>query len=77
MNYGEFFLLNLFLEEIEKAGKDNIKPFPLVYYRLGSIFHLDRTKSKTVLRILESRGLIEVIPFHGVKIKTGASPVNA
>ncbi len=56
------------LKELRKISKSRIIPFPLVYYRLGAIFHFDKEISKHILKSLERRGLIKIHEFHGVKI---------
>jgi len=59
------------LKELKKASKSRVIPFPLVYYRLGAIFHFDKEISKQILKILEKKGLIEIHEFHGVEILKG------
>jgi hypothetical protein len=58
----------LVLTEIRRSSKKNIIPFPIVFYRLGCILHLDKETSKLVLQELESKRLIRIHNFHGVEI---------
>ncbi|MGB9659777.1 MAG: hypothetical protein ACPLY9_04560 [Nitrososphaerales archaeon] len=68
MKNDEMNLDTLVLKELKKIGCRRIIPFPLVYYRLGAIFHFDRETSQAILRCMERKGWIEVKNFHGVRI---------
>jgi DNA-binding Lrp family transcriptional regulator len=46
----------------------SIIPFPLIYKRLGVIYHFSKKKSLVLLKSLERRGLIKIVRFHGIKI---------
>jgi Mn-dependent DtxR family transcriptional regulator len=45
-----------------------IIPFPVVFNRLGAIFHFNKETSKLFLKDMEKRGLIKIIPFKGIKL---------
>jgi hypothetical protein len=59
---------SLVLSEIKRSSKRKIIPFPVVFYRLGRILHLDKETSRLVLQELESKRLIRIHGFHGVEI---------
>jgi hypothetical protein len=65
---------SLVLSEIKRSSKRKIIPFPVVFYRLGCILHLDKEASRLVLQELEKEQLIRIHDFHGVEIlKTRAN----
>jgi len=65
----EFDFYELVLTELKKINRyRRIIPFPLVFNRLGTIFHFDKETSILALKELEKRELVKLIPFHGVKI---------
>lgn len=64
----EIDLTTLALRELTKIKANRIIPFPIVYYRLGCIFHFDKEISRLVLKDLEKKKLIRVHNFHGVEI---------
>jgi len=69
MENEDFDFYKIVLREILKINcKKRIIPFPLVFYRLGTIFHFDKNNSKIILKILERRGLIKIIPFKGIRL---------
>jgi hypothetical protein len=59
---------HLVLSEIKRSSKRKIIPFPVVFYRLGCIFHLDKETSRLVLQDLERKRLIRIHDFHGVEV---------
>ncbi|MGA8855571.1 MAG: hypothetical protein WB643_00230 [Candidatus Bathyarchaeia archaeon] len=59
---------HLVLSQIKRSSKRKIVPFPIVFYRLGCIFHLDKETSKLILQDLENKRLIRIHDFHGVEI---------
>jgi hypothetical protein len=63
----------LVLAEIRKSSKRKIIPFPVVFYRLGCILHLDKETSRLVLQELERKRLIRIHDFHGVEMMTKKS----
>jgi len=69
MENEDFDFYKMVFREILKINcRKRIIPFPLVFYRLGTIFHFDKNNSKIILKILERRGLIEIIPFKGIRL---------
>lgn len=58
----------LVLSQIKRSSRGKIVPFPLVFYRLGCIFHFDKETSRRILNDLQKSGLIRVHDFHGVEI---------
>jgi len=52
------------LKKIEYKGK--IIPFPLIYYRLGAIFHLRKKDAWKLLKILQERKMIKIVSFKGI-----------
>jgi len=43
-------------------------PFPLIFKRICVIYHLHKKDAMEVLRIMEQRNWISIIPYKGVKI---------
>jgi hypothetical protein len=43
-------------------------PFPLIFKRICVIYHLHKKDAIEVLRIMEQRNWISIIPYKGVKI---------
>jgi len=73
MENNKFDFYEMVFKEILKINcKKRIIPFPLVFYRLGTIFHLNKNNSKIILKMLERKGLIEIVPFKGVRISNDA-----
>lgn len=67
---GEFDFCYIVLRELKKINcKRRIIPFPLVFYRLGAIFHLKKEDSITLLKDIEKKGYIEIIPFKGIRLR--------
>ncbi|MGQ9469296.1 MAG: hypothetical protein ACUVTD_05660 [Nitrososphaerales archaeon] len=65
----EFDFYEIALRELRKINcKKRIIPFPLVFNRLGTIFHFDKETTKIAMRALEERGLIQLVPFKGIRI---------
>lgn len=44
-------------------------PFPLIFKRLGVIYHFTRKDSFEILKIMEQREWIKIIPFKGIRVK--------
>lgn len=65
---------HLVLSEISRSSKQKIIPFPLVFYRLGCILHLDKETSRLILEDLEKKRLIRVHDFHGVEVLKRKNP---
>jgi hypothetical protein len=66
----KFSLYRKILTELEKLNFSNsIIRFPLVFYRLGCMFHLSRDETWLVLKELEHSGHIKIFPYKGIAIK--------
>jgi len=64
-----FDFYEIALKELMKINyRREIIPFPLVFNRLGTMFHFDKRSSVVVLKNLERRGHVEIIPFKGIRI---------
>jgi len=48
--------------------KNGIIPFPQVYHTLSTMFHLSKDDSVGVVEELKEAGLLEVVPYHGIRI---------
>jgi hypothetical protein len=59
---------NLIVSQIRQSSSQKVIPFPLVFYRLGCMFHLDKETSRLVLQELERKRLIRIYDFHGVEV---------
>jgi len=65
----KFDFCKLAIDELKKIEcPDELIPFPLVFNRLGVMFHLPKEETVTLLDHLESEGRVKVVPFHGVRI---------
>lgn len=65
-------LYSLFLERLNEAkesSKKEIIPFPLIFEKLCRNFSITKQYCWEILFLLRDAELIEIIPFHGVKIK--------
>ncbi len=51
--------------------KNGIIPFPEVYHILSSMLHLGKEEALEVFEELKETGWVEVVPFHGIRIKPG------
>ena len=56
-------------EIIFKRPKGGIIPFPDVFARICPIFCFTKEEAWAVLRSMDKKGLIEIVPFHGIRIK--------
>lgn len=56
------------LEILKTISFTEITPIRLATHRLCSWFSIKKEECWELLRYLESEGLIEIIPFHGIKI---------
>jgi hypothetical protein len=65
---GRINLDSLVLSEIKRSSKRKIVPFPVVFYRLGCILHLDKETSRLILNDLEKKRLVRIHDFHGVEV---------
>ncbi|VVB88868.1 Uncharacterised protein [uncultured archaeon] len=48
--------------------KNSILTFPVVYQTLGTIFHLSKDEAITVFEEMRDSGLLEVVPYRGLRI---------
>jgi hypothetical protein len=51
-----------------KSRPNRIIPFPLIFRRMGVLWHFSKEDSIRILKELEKRKLIEIVNFHGIKI---------
>lgn len=66
---GDFDFYRIALRELMRIDcKRKIIPFPLVFNRLGTMFHFSKRNSRMLLKDMEKRGYIEIIPFKGVSV---------
>lgn len=56
------------LESIKQEARIEIVPFPLIFHRLCSAFQITRKAGWDLLYYLQNKGMIKIVPFHGVKI---------
>lgn len=52
-----------------KSGRGRIIPFPEVFARICPLFCLTKKEAWSVLKSMEEKELIDVVPYHGVRIK--------
>lgn len=57
------------LEEVQSKIKSDILPFPYVFEKLCRNFSITKKECWEVLFILRDTDLIEIVPFHGVKLR--------
>jgi hypothetical protein len=63
-------LLSKVLKCLSKARtKSELIPLPEVFYQLGTTLHLNKEECWYVLHLLSQEGLIEIVPFKGIKLK--------
>lgn len=55
----------------ERKGykKNGIIPFPEIYQTLTTMLHLGKEDAIKVFDELKEAGLLEIVPFHGIRIK--------
>jgi len=51
-----------------KSSPNRIIPFPVVFRRMGVIWHFSKEESIRILKELEKRKMIQIINFHGIRI---------
>lgn len=64
--YGIFFLR---LREMKESSNSGIIRFPSVFKKLCRSFSISKEDCWSVLFTLREFGLIEIVPYHGIKIK--------
>ncbi len=57
------------LEEVQKKTKSDILPFPEVFEKLCRNFSITKRECWEVLFLLKDTGFIEIIAFHGIKLR--------
>lgn len=66
---GNFDFYKIALRELMRINcKRKIIPFPPVFNRLGTMFHFSKKNSRMLLKVMEKKGYIEIIPFKGIRI---------
>jgi hypothetical protein len=64
-------LLSKVLKCLSKARTNSkLIPLPEVFYQLGTTLHLNKEECWYVLHLLFQEGLIEIVPFKGIRLKT-------
>lgn len=63
----EVLVLKRLRELSFKRGR--VIPFPDVFARICPIFSIPKEEAWVVLRSMQENGLIEIVPYHGVRIK--------
>jgi hypothetical protein len=68
----ELSIENLVLKRIRDLGQpifpNQIIRFPMVFSKICPIYCLTKGQAWTILKRLEQHGLIEVVPYQGIKI---------
>ncbi|MBI2546907.1 MAG: hypothetical protein HYW23_00485 [Candidatus Aenigmarchaeota archaeon] len=69
----EFDFLNevfdrMILDREISSYRKSIIPFPLIFKRLGVVYHFSKKTSLKFLKVLEKRGYIKLVNFHGIKV---------
>ena len=62
---------NLFVRRLEEAKnkvKGDIVPFPIIFQKLCVSFSIPKKECWEALFALRDLGLIEIVPYHGIKI---------
>jgi len=65
---GLYSLLIQRLEELHNDVKKEIIPFPLVFSKICRNFSLSKQQGWDILFLLRDVGLIEIVPYHGIKL---------
>ena len=63
--YGKFVVR---LNEVNKTCKKEIIPFPKIFEKLCRAFSITKKECWEILFLLRDVGLIEIVPFHGIKL---------
>lgn len=48
--------------------KNGIVPYPDAYHTLSTMFHLGKDEAIELFEELKGIGILEVVPFHGIRI---------
>ena len=65
----EVLILKRLREMRLKRPKGETIPFPEVFARVCPVFCITKEEAWFALKSMEEKGLIEVVPFHGVRVK--------
>jgi hypothetical protein len=60
------------LNRCKNRTPSGIIRFPEVYHTLSWMLHLNKREAKKFLKELENCGLIEIVPFNGIRIRARA-----
>ena len=66
---GLYSILFRRLEEVKNDYKREIIPFPVLFEKLCRNFSITKKECWDILFLLRDVGLIEIAPYHGVKLK--------
>ena len=73
MMKNEISIENLVLKRLNEIDsrrqKGKIIPFPEVFARICPIFCIPKKEAWEVLKSMKKMGLVEIVPYHGVRIK--------
>lgn len=56
------------LEQIKEESPFELIPFSFVFHRLCSYFSIKRKECWDLLYYMQDRGMVKIVPFHGVRI---------
>ena len=56
------------INELNLYGKNTIIPFPKIYKKICPLLKKSKNEARLILCELEERGVLKIIPFHGVKV---------
>jgi len=65
---GLYMLLFKRLKELDQASPKDLIPFPEVFKKLCKNFSMSKKECWDILFLLRDFGLIDLIPFHGIKM---------
>lgn len=65
--------LDFIVRHAERKGvvKNGIVPYPEIYHPLSTMMHLGKDDAVEVFEELRGAGLVEVVPFHGIRLVPG------
>jgi len=73
-------LYTIFLERLKKLDEGTNKEiisFPDLSQRLCPIFAITKQQCFDILMLLKEFGFIEIVPYHGIKIKKSGTIIKA
>jgi hypothetical protein len=60
----------LVIRELKWLRHDKkVIPFPIIFKKICPTLHLRKNEIRSILVELEKKGLIEIIPFHGIILR--------